>query len=197
MIYYETERLIIRQWQQSDIAPFVLLNQDKAVMQFLIPLNEQQTITLVNKFIQHFKQFGYTIYACELKSNRQFIGFIGLWHRFDMPFSPCVEIGWRLFRKHWGQGLATEAAKKCLEIGFLEFNLDEIVSFCAKINIKSERVMQKINMVYCEGDDFYHYKLARNNPLSLHILYRIKKTAWIETTLHGRINSENFNLAQI
>jgi ribosomal-protein-alanine N-acetyltransferase len=197
MIYYETERLIIREWQQSDIAPFVSLNQDKDVTQFLIPLNKQQTITLVSEFIQHFKQFGYTIYACELKLNRQFIGFVGLWHRFDMPFSPCVEIGWRLSKKYWGQGLATEAAKKCLEIGFLEFNLDEIVSFCAKINIPSKQVMQKIGMVYCEGGDFYHYKLTRDNPLSLHILYRIKKPTWIETTLHGIINSENSDKAQI
>jgi len=177
--YYETERLILREWQESDMAPFIALNQDPDVMRFLIVYNEQETISITKEFMQHFARYGYTIYACVLKSNGQFIGFVGLWHRFDMPFSPCVEIGWRLEKKYWGQGLAFEAATKCLEIGFLEFDLDEIVSFSSKINIQSKRVMQKIGMIYNEGEDFYHYKLARDDPLSLHVLYRIGRLDWI------------------
>lgn len=178
MTYYKTKRLILRQWQEADLAHFIALNQDPEVMRFLQTRSEQETISIVKEFMKHLVRYGFTIYACTLKSNHEFMGFIGLWHRFDMPFSPCVEIGWRLDKKYWGQGFAVEAADKCLEIGFLEFNLDEIVSFCSKINIKSERVMQKIGMNK-DKEDFYHYKFVENDPLSLHVLYRIKKQEWM------------------
>ena len=91
------------------------------------------------------------------KENHQFIGFIGLnTPDFEAHFTPCVEIGWRIAKEFWGQGLALEAAQKCLEIGFNEFNLSEIVSFTAITNKKSERVMQKLKMTHDDKDNFYH-----------------------------------------
>lgn len=180
MLYYETERLILRDWIDSDIEPFIKLNQDPQVMEFFPNYyTKDETIASIERFKKSLTEFGYSLYACELKSNQQFIGFIGLLHRdFDLPFAPCVEIGWRLSKEYWGQGLAVEGAKKCLEIGFGEFNLNEIVSFTAKINHRSERVMQKLCMLYDGGGDFCHPKLPIEHPLNLHILYRISKNRW-------------------
>jgi 3-dehydroquinate dehydratase/shikimate dehydrogenase len=183
MIMYETERLILREWQDKDFEPFFVLNQDHDVMEFFPDvLSYQETIDLIAKFKNKFKVNGFSFYTCELKDTRQFIGSIGLnIPDFIAHFTPCVEIGWRVAKEFWGQGLAVEAAEKCLEIGFTQFNLDEIVSFTAKINTKSARVMQKLGMTYDESDDFYHPKLPKKHPLSLHVLYRIHKDQWHNT----------------
>lgn len=177
---YETTRLILRPWQASDIEPFVQLNQDPQVMEFFPGIyTVEETIEQVEKFKQHFVQHKYTMYACELKNTNEFIGFIGLMYRdFVANFTPCVEIGWRLAYKHWGQGLAVEAAQQCLNIGVNEFNLNEIVSFTAKSNLRSQRVMQKLGMTRDIKGDFHHPKLAVDDPLSLHVLYRISKEQW-------------------
>jgi len=183
---YETKRLILRNWQDSDIEPFIALNQDPKVMEFFPNLRTlEETIAMINKCKQHFSTYGYTLFACELKQNHHFIGFVGLINNdVDLPFSPCVEIGWRLAHKYWGQGLALEAAQKCLDIGFNEFNLDEIVSFTAKINKKSERLMQKLGMVHDVMGDFYHPKMQKEHPLSLHVLYRLNKLRFLSGNPH-------------
>ena len=83
----------------------------------------------------------------EEKKSGDFIGCIGLHEpSSDLPFSPCVEIAWRLLHKYWGEGYATEAAKKALDYAFEELNLDEVVSFTAHINHRSEAVMKRLSM---------------------------------------------------
>ena len=175
---YETERLILREWTGPDSEPFINLNKNPVVMEYFPYLyTDDETISSINKFIQHYEIHGYTIFVCELKNTAEFIGFVGLLNRDDMPFSPCVEIGWRLANSYWGNGYATEAAIKCLDIGFNEFKLNEIVSFTSKLNRKSERVMQKIGMEY--GNDFNHPKLGNEHPLCLHVLYRLSFEKYI------------------
>lgn len=173
----ETPRLILRHWQDSDIEPFIKINQDEEVMEYFPKVfSAGETIALVEKIKNKFATHGFGWYAVELKETHKFIGFIGLnIPDFEASFTPCVEIGWRLAKEYWGQGLAVEGARKCLEIGFNEFNLDEIVAFTAKINLRSERVMQKLGMVRDYAGDFYHPKVPRKHELSLHILYRLTK----------------------
>ena len=60
---------------------------------------------------------------------------------FHAPFTPCVEIGWRLSHDHWGHGYATEAARAALVFAFRELKLDEVVSFTVPGNLRSRRVM--------------------------------------------------------
>ncbi len=181
MIYYETERLILREWQDKDFEPFFALNQDVDVMRYFPNiLSHQETVDLVNRIKHKFKANGYGLYACELKKSGQFIGFIGLnAPDFSAHFTPRVEVGWRVAKEFWGQGLAVEAAQRCLEIGFKQFGLDEIVSFTAKRNHNSQRVMQKLGMTNNETEDFQHPKLDPKHPLALHVLYRMPRSLWI------------------
>lgn len=177
MIKYETQRLILRDWQDTDIEPYVELNQDSEVLRYFPRLySREESMADIKEFKQQLIDYGYTIYACELKETNSFIGFVGLNKRDDMPFSPCVEIGWRLAKECWGQGYAPEAALKCLDIAFNELNLLEVVAFTPEINIPSQRVMQKIGMTYNPIDDFKHYKVLASHQLSEHVLYRIKKS---------------------
>lgn len=172
---YETERLLLRQWTDDDLQSFIKINQDQTVMKYYpSTLSVSDTINMVARIKNKFKTNGFGLYAVVLKETQQFIGYIGLnTPDFQAYFTPCVEIGWRLAKEYWGQGLAVEGAKKCLELGFNQFNLNEIVSFTAKINTQSERVMQKLGMAYEVDGDFHHPKLPREHRLSLHVLYRI------------------------
>jgi RimJ/RimL family protein N-acetyltransferase len=181
MIYYETERLFLREWQDKDFEPFFALNQDVDVMRYFPNVfSHQETVDLVTKIKNKFRAHDFGFYSCELKNTGQFIGSIGLnVPDFSAHFTPCVEVGWRVAKEFWGQGLAVEASQKCLEIGFNQFGLDEIVSFTAKINTNSQRVMQKLGMTNNEAEDFHHPKLDHNHSLALHVLYRMPKSLWL------------------
>lgn len=174
---YETKRLILRNWTEKDIPKFINMNQDPRVMEFFPELySPEETIKSIHYFKQSIDQHGYGMFACELKENSQFIGFVGLMRRdIGFPFSPCVEIGWRLQYEYWGQGFALEAARKCLDLGYNKFNLNEIVSFTASINTRSEQIMQKLGMQRDVRYDFYHPKLDHTHPLAPCALYRLSR----------------------
>ena len=86
----------------------------------------------------------------------------------------CAEIGWRLRKEFWGKGYATEAAKKWLEIGFGEYDLKEIISFTAKQNQKSQKVIKRIGIKRDENRDFFHPKISKDHPLAFHVFYALQ-----------------------
>src|SRR5690606_16438103 len=133
----------------------------------------------------HFAEHGFGLWALERKDTGAFIGFTGLGVvGFDAPFTPAIEIGWRLAREHWGLGYASEAAWTALRCGFDRLALKEVVAFTAQSNLPSEKVMQAIGMPHDSADDFEHPKLAVGHPLRHHMLYRITREQWLQT-LHG------------
>lgn len=172
----ETSRLILREWKESDVAPFAQLNQDPLVMEFFPKtLTHAESQSLVEKLIGRFKTDGFSFFAAELKETNTFIGFIGLNKpAFEAPFLPAIEIGWRLASRYWNKGLATEGARASLEFGFKELGLTEIVSFTAEINVKSRRIMEKIHMKQDLNGAFMHPLVSDESPLKKHVLYRIK-----------------------
>ncbi len=119
------------------------------------------------------------------KDSGEFIGLTGLQNvSFEAGFTPAVEIGWRLAREHWGLGYASEAAWTALRCGFDRLQLDEIVAFTTEANLPSQKVMQAIGMHYDPQADFEHPKVAADNTLRHHVLYRITRAQWLDT-LHG------------
>src|SRR5688572_8180938 len=132
-IEIEAPRLVLRQWRDSDREPYAALNADPVVMEFF-PATQDRAASdaMVEAWSGQIDDRGWSNWAVELRATGQFIGFIGLTvPRRVLPFSPCVEIGWRLARAHWGQGYATEGACAALGAGFERFGLDEVVSFTA------------------------------------------------------------------
>jgi ribosomal-protein-alanine N-acetyltransferase len=77
------------------------------------------------------------------KDSDTLIGICGLQR---LPEGPDVEIGWWLAPTHWGQGLATEAARHALAYGFEVSNLERIVAIAHPANRDSLRVMERIGM---------------------------------------------------
>jgi RimJ/RimL family protein N-acetyltransferase len=175
MIILKTKRLILRTWKEQDVDPMSAINQDPLVCEFLPKIGDRTaTKALIQLFINHYKNYGFTAYVVELKSNGEFIGFVGLLiPSFEAHFTPAVEIAWRLDSKYWGKGYATEAAKAIVNFAFTTLKLEEVVSFTVENNIRSRRVMEKIGMHHNPHDDFDHPKLQKNSPLCRHVLYRL------------------------
>lgn len=179
----ETDRLILRTWKEQDIDAMALIDQDPKVCEFLPGIgNRDATEAGVRRIIQHYEKHGFCLYAVELKSTHQFIGWIGLSiPSFEAHFTPAVEIGWRLNSQHWNKGYATEGAKAVLYYAFTKLNLNEIVSFTTVNNTASRRIMEKIGMHHNEQDDFDHPKLDKAHPLCRHVLYRISKSEYLKS----------------
>lgn len=168
----KTKRLILRQWTPSDFKPYAALNADPLVREFFPnTLTEEESNKSAKLFIEAIEKNGFGMWAAE--SNGQFIGFIGIQKvPFEAPFTPAIEIGWRLAKAYWGQGYATEGALAALEYGFKTLHLNEIVAFTVPGNIRSRNVMAKIGMTHDEKDDFDHPLLHDGHPLRRHVLYR-------------------------
>ena len=129
------------------------MNADPSVMQFFPSmLNTAQSDLFAETMQIGLEQKKYGLWAVELKDTNSdqdgtFIGFVGLSEpSWKAPFTPCIEIGWRLARAHWGFGYATEAATEVLAYSFELLELAEIVSFTALLNTRSLAVMERLGM---------------------------------------------------
>jgi RimJ/RimL family protein N-acetyltransferase len=178
MISLSTERLTLRRWRSSDLDPFAAMNADPAVMEFYPRiLSDKESFALVEKIEASFTSEGFGLWALELKDGHEFIGYVGLSRpSFQAHFTPCVEIGWRIARDHWDNGLATEGARAAVRDGFERLQLKEIISFTAAINKRSIRVMEKLQMTRSEKDDFLHPLIETGHPLKPHVLFRLLRS---------------------
>lgn len=180
----ETERLILRQWQISDLEPFAEMNADPDVMcYFPAPLNREESDNLANRFkdiIDSNKGWGF--WAIELKTTREFVGTTGLLHQADrFEFSPGTEIGWRLAKPFWHQGIASEAATAALDFAFNRLELNEVYSFTSVHNIPSEHLMKRLGMV--KQGYFMHPALDTTHRLAEHVLYKITQLSIASATI--------------
>ncbi len=171
-----TERLLLRRWRPADRAPFAAMNADPRVMEhFPAPLTRAESDALVDRIEAAFETRGFGLWALEERAGGAFLGFTGLIEpTFAAPFTPAIEIGWRLAAPAWGHGYATEAARAALAFGFDEAGASEIVSMTTVANARSRAVMRRLGMTRDPADDFDHPLLPAGHPLRRHVLYRIR-----------------------
>ena len=175
-----TDRLILREWRDSDLSSLYQMVSDPDVMEFFPSvLSGIEAQDFLKAIQERMNQNGWGMWACELKTTQEVIGFVGLnIPKDDFDFNPCVEIGWRLRKEFWHQGLAQEAAREALKFGFTELNLDKIVAFTTVTNLPSQALMTRLNMVK-NPQHFNHPRLAENHPLAEHVLYELSKDSWL------------------
>jgi len=138
---------------------------------FPAAMTPEESTASYERALAHQERHGFCFWAAELKQEEKFIGFIGLQHTwFEADFTPCIEVGWRLMKECWGQGLAPEGAAACLEWAFSR-GIDKIHSFTPLTNMPSQRVMQKIGMK--QIGTFEHPALEEGHHLREHVLYYI------------------------
>jgi len=177
IVSLETERLILRQWQERDLAPFAELTADPLVMQYFPSvLTRVESDELVRKLKNHIEQYGWGFWAVELKATGECIGLVGMIHQSgDMPNAPFVEIGWRLSSNHWRKGYTLEAAQATLDFAFKTVGLNAVYSITTLDNLPSIGVMEKLGMVN-QQQDFNHPALSVDHPMARHCLYKIERS---------------------
>lgn len=180
MTNLNTERLLLRQWQQSDYQPFAELNASARVMaHFPSTLSRAESDEAADRYTDFIEQHGWGFWAAELKETGEFIGFIGISSpALKLPFSPCIEIGWRLSERFWGFGYATEGALASLEYAFTHVDTDEVVSMTTTTNTNSEKVMQRIGMQNSH-ENFLYPTMDPEHELAEHLLYKISRQQWL------------------
>src|SRR5690625_1884243 len=177
MKYIKTKRLILRDWKESDIPEFIALNMDKDVRRYFpntaTPEESREFILNAQRDID---ARGFGLFAVERRDTKEFIGFTGIqvWEEdgpLKLHFLPSIEIGWRLAKRHWNQGFATEAARGVVK--FAEHNTDirEIYAYTASINYPSINIMLKLGMnkVYT----FEHPSIIDGHSLKTHVVYKM------------------------
>ena len=188
-VYFDTPRLILRDWNEHDLPEFKRMNLDPRVTRyFRKSITEEDSERFFQNVVQKgFSEDGFGLYAVELKENHTFIGFIGF-HRlsFESFFTPCIEIGWRLKPEAWGFGYATEGAKECLRYGFETLGFDKIYSNTPVLNVASESVMKRILMKKIEN--FMYPGFPEDSPLREHVLYVMDKKTYFEQIERDPLN---------
>lgn len=177
---YATARMVVREWRAADLAEFARMNADPQVMRYFPEtLSREQSDAFAQRIAAHFAEHGFGLWVVEIVDVAAFAGFVGLTRpRFATRFTPCVEIGWRLARRYWRCGYATEAAQAVVRHGFTSLGLNEIVSFTVPENHASRRVMEKLGMHHNPAEDFDHPGLPTGHPLQRHVLYRLERSNW-------------------
>jgi RimJ/RimL family protein N-acetyltransferase len=172
-----TARLCLRPWRVEDLEPFAALNADPRVMEFYPALlTRAESEARFEKIRAHFAEHGFGMWVVEESGGAPFVGVAGLTvPDFVAPFTPCVDVGWRLAAAFWGRGYATEAARAALEFGFGALGLREIVAMTTVANARSRRVMEKLGMRHDPAEDFLHPSVPEGNAVRPHVLYRLRR----------------------
>ena len=171
---FSSARLGFRNWSPQDLDGLTAINQDSDVMKYFPELiSRTDTESFINRMQTKCETKGYCYFAVDELQGKSFIGFIGLSDQdFEASFTPCVDIGWRLSRKAWGKGYATEGARRCLRYAFEDLGLTVIMAHCPVVNIPSWKVMEKIGMQRLYT--FKHPVLKGSTKLESCYLYEIR-----------------------
>ncbi|MFA6060008.1 MAG: GNAT family N-acetyltransferase [Taibaiella sp.] len=172
---FTSTRLGFRNWTVEDVEPMATINKDPAVMEhFPATQSWEETEKFISRMQDQLTSNGFCYYAVDRLDTHQLIGFTGLSKKdFESDFTPCVDIGWRFGTQAWNKGFATEAAKRCLQHGFQQLDMERIVSIAPQVNAKSIAVMEKAGMKF--ERTFEHPLLANDGRLRDCVLYSYEK----------------------
>ena len=138
-------------------------------------MTREQSDAFIDSSEAFWEEHGYGRWAVEVPGEAECIGFVGI---HTLTYMPKDEIGWRIARRHWGHGYATEAARAALGDGFERIGLDEIVSVTVPANTRSRHVMERIGMKHDPKRDFEHPRFPPGHRLSRHVLYAMTREDW-------------------
>ena len=164
------------------------MNADPLVMEhFPKALTPAQSLEMMRHINRAIERDGYGFWAVEVLASGELAGFVGLQRVTDaaLAFAPAIEVGWRLDRRFWGQGIASEGGAAAVRFAFTELGVGEVLAYTAARNERSRRVMRRLGMTRDEADDFLYPSLAPDDPIAPHVLYRIDRAAWESREAHG------------
>lgn len=168
-----TERILLRQFRDSDLEPLVAMGQDPIVMKYFVQLmSPEESQAMMERMKRNWIKNTFGVFALEIPGVHEFAGFVGFTYpTWEAEFTPCVEILWRLIPSVHNKGYCTEAARACLDWGFNEKGFTEVYSFAYPGNVASWKVMEKIGMKRI--GEFEHPMVQEGHELRRHLLYKI------------------------
>ena len=174
-VHIETERLIIRDLEAYDAQGIFELDSDPEVHEFLgkKPIKTIEEAKQLIDFIRaQYVENGIGRWAIIDKRTESFIGWTGLKYEQGLrkEFS-YYDLGYRLLKKYWGKGIATETAIESLKYGFEKLELNEIGAAADINHLASNKILQKIGLQFI---DTFDYEGITHN------WYKIKKSEWLE-----------------
>lgn len=160
----ETQRLLIKPPTQEDFADLLALRTDPDVMKYIGDgslQSEEKVKTVLTQLIEYYKKYGTTFFCAFEKSSGNFIGQVGL---FQLAFDEKqteLEVAYRLHKKYWGFGYATELTRAIISWGFNHLSVDHFVAVIKPNNNASRRVLEKSGMYYLEKTIAYNEEVAK------------------------------------
>lgn len=163
-----TAHLILRPFTIADIDPLHHILSDRDVIRYLPntkPRSRDQVESLIAGQLSHWQTYGLGLWVVEWRLKNVLIGWSGLRH---LPETKEVEVAYLLRQAFWGQGLATEAAKACLQYGFVTLELNRIIALTHPENGASQRVIEKLGLSFVDqaryfNIDCYRYAIERSS----------------------------------
>ena len=164
-IIIETDRLYLRELEQSDFeALCLILKDDKAMYAYEGAFNDNEVQEWLDRQISRYQKYGFGLWAAVLKENNKMIGQCGLTMQ-PWKDNEVLEIGYLFQRKYWHNGYATEAAKTCKKYAFEVLNANEVCSIIRDTNTASQNVALRNGMTvedkwvkHYRGVDMPHYR---------------------------------------
>ncbi|MDQ3140168.1 MAG: GNAT family N-acetyltransferase [Pseudomonadota bacterium] len=174
----ETPRLLLRDWREADVAPFIAHTNTPAVMRWLGGVKTDADMREVTARLMRWQEErGFTFWVVERKEDSALLGFCGL-KIADCPGSSvpgAIEIGWRLREDVWGQGYAKEAAAATLAHSFDTLEADRVVAITVQGNAPSWGLMRRLGMTYRDDLDYDDPRFPALNPA---IVYEVTRAAF-------------------
>jgi RimJ/RimL family protein N-acetyltransferase len=170
-----TDRLLMRRWREADRDPHAAMNADPEVMRYFPAVADRAASDAsIGRMEALFDRQGFGLWALELAETGEFLGFTGLNPMpYGVPGAGGMEVGWRLARRAWHCGYATEAATAAVGVAFDGAGLDELWSMTAVLNTPSQAVMRRIGMTWYA--DFEHPRIERGHRLRPHVAFRLQR----------------------
>jgi len=162
----ETERLILRQDQPSDLEDRIAITNDPDFMRFVGGVyDRQENWARVLRYIGHWAALGFGLFAVEEKATGRYVGNVGLalFERgIGADFDSFPEAAWMIAQWAEGQGYATEAMRAAIDWHERRFGPQRLVCIIDPANEASLALAKKLGFLpYREG-------LNRGHPVLLH-----------------------------
>ena len=148
MLILETRRLILRPFDEKDVARMSELMVNPDFMRFSLgPKTREQTAAFLENVIGWHRAGSPSPFAVVIRSDGALVGYCGFLHQ-EVDGEKEIEIGYRLHPDYWNKGIATEGARAVRDHAFRDLKLPRVISLIHYDNIPSRRVAEKIGMTF-------------------------------------------------
>ena len=162
----ETERLSLREIRSDDLNALLEIWGDSETMRlFPSTLDHQAMREWIERNQERYRLYGHGLWAVILRKEQRLIGDCGLVIQ-EVDGTSELELGYHFNRRYWGQGLATEAARACMDYAFERMSRRRLISMIRLENLPSRRIAERNGLniekeIFWRGYQHYVYAIGK------------------------------------